>query len=938
MMRSSTAVLVALLTSAAVAQFPLHRSLEVSPGQQRPSITGIVQDTLGLLWAGSDLGILRTDGEQVDVILRTEDVHVNAIAAHKDGVIAALADGTVVRCGRDRCDTLLVDAKLAEHPVRSILLAAEGRVHLATYGDGLWTLHEGKVEHLNMASGLLDDHVNGLAALPDGRIVAATDQGLAVCGHGRVVEVFDGMKGAPDNLILSVAVDENGSVYAGTDGRGVFAWRPGTNVATLVDPAWDRGPVVSIAVHAGMVWAGTDHHGVALLGLAENANYRQHFGSGETARRCLGFFPDHEGAMWWCDGSALIHRADPAVLFVPEHEGADLRSITALCVDQDDRIWFATEKGLYRHSTAFSEDAHVTRIPLEVDPRTPIVSLAASMDGTVWAATFGAGVFAIQRDGNVRRYVKADGLGNDNVLAVRTRGDTVWFATLEGVSRWSRGRFQWLKGTAGFTFDVLPLGGDHALVATDGRGVLQWNGAVEPVASSARTYYSLVSDEKGGVWTCGPATGLCSVGQRSLSCVGAGRSPFDGDLFALGWSDGHAIAFGRTGTVALDPQSGRWTDLTARLGLEDIQAQLNVIARDKHGALWFGCDRGLVRLKLDDQHFQPDVPVIVTGLQVNGSPVGIEPLIRTTHDRNDITVRFTGLYYADPTALRFEYRVDQGRSVRTRDRELALPGLAPGQHTVRIRAFVGEPGPSSPWRTITIAVAAPWWSRVEVLVALGLFIGGVVYLLVRARDRRLRERERAEQEKVRFQLEALRSQVDPHFLFNSFNTLVALIETDTEKAVEHVDALSIFFRNMLVVRDKDLIPLHEELELLKSYFGLEQRRFGNAIGLFINLGGDVSRYSIVPLTLQLLVENALKHNAATVAQPLHVHVNVEVEMLVVRNTVRPRASAPRSTGFGLESIIKRYAALTPRPVEVVRGTDTFTVRIPLIAPDEHPDR
>ncbi|MBL7952106.1 MAG: histidine kinase [Flavobacteriales bacterium] len=934
------AVYVFLLLSFATtarAQFPLHRALVVSPGQQRPSITCMAQDTTGLLWLGSNMGLLRTDGEQVDVALRTEDVRVDALASTDAGVLVALGDGTLLRCDQHGCDTLLQDTLLAEHPVRAILARPGGEVFLATYGAGLWILHQGHVNRLDTGSGLLDDHVNGLAVLPDGRIVAATDQGLAICSRGRVVDSFDGARGAPDNLILCVAVDAKGVVHAGTDRAGPFSWKPGSlEVRAATD--WEHGAVVSLTVHAGSLWAGTERNGVVLVGEDERTLYEQRNGGAFTGRS-MSIFADREGAVWWCDGTERIHRADPAVLIIPEHDGVDMRGLSALCVDGQDRIWFATNSGLYCHSTAFSERVAVRRVDLIIDPRTPIVSLSAAADGTVWAATFGNGAFSVYPDGRVSHYTRSNGLGNDNVLAVRARGDTVWFATLDGISRWCNGRFEALVGTQGFTFDVLPLAGDHALIATDGRGLLRWeNGTVRPLNSPARTYYSLVSDEHGGVWTCGPATGLCSVGTSALSCVGAGRSPFDGDLFALGRSRGRTIAFGKTGTVALDPLSGRWTELTARLGLADVQAQLNVVANDAQGALWFGCDQGLVRLNLNEHHFRPDVPVIITDVEVDGTSVPVDPVVHTTHDRNDITVYFTALYYPEPGALRFEYRVGAGRIVRTRDREFALPSLPPGTHELQLRAFVGEPGPGSPWHTLVVQVAPPWWQRWQVMVPIVLALGALAYLFIRARDRRMRERERVEQEKVRFQLEALRSQVDPHFLFNSFNTLVALIETDREKAVEHVDALSTFFRSILVVRDKDVIPLDEELDLLQHYFGLERRRFGTAIDLFIHFVEVPSGYLIVPLTLQLLVENALKHNAATAQHPLHIHVSLEGDAIVVRNDVRPRVSSPRSTGFGLESIIKRYAAITPRAVEVLRGEGTFTVRIPLMHCDEHSDR
>lgn len=926
-----------LVPSLSQAQFPFLRSLEVRSGQRRPQITTLVQDSLGLIWTGSDIGVLRTDGESVDPMLHTEVTRVSAM--HPDGgsVIVALTNGSLFRCAKGICDTIVPDTRLAASPIRSIALLQNGIIGLGTYGAGVWFVKPDGLVRVALGQGLPDDHVNDIAVLDGQRVVVATDQGLAVVSPQGVEQVFDGAGGAPDNLVMAVAVMRDGTVVAGTHGHGVFRWRPGSRKAELLVPDWTHGPVTDIAVDDDRIWVGTARSGVVVFdGGPIPSIYNRPVPGGAVS----GLWRDREGAMWWCDGTEHIHRADPAILFVPEHEGLDLRTVSAVCVDGAERIWVATPAGIHHHPSAFGEGRHLTRIPLDLDQRTPVVSLAATRSGMIWAATFGSGVLAVSPSGEVRRYSTAHGLRNDNVLAVRALGDSVWFATLDGACLWDGRAFSNVKGTSGFAFDVLPLATDRALIATDGQGVLAYaDGEATTLRTEARTFYALVKDDGGSAWAMGPDAGLCRVAGGATVCLGADLPVFGGDLFALTISRGRVMVFGSAGAMALDPITGSWVDLSGRTGITGVQAELNAVARSADGSVWFACDRGLVRLRLNDHHFDVDIPVVMTGIFVNGDPMPDSDVIWTTYDRNDITLRFTGLHYSDPGGLRFEYRLGyDGDVLRTRDRELAFADLAPGTHHIQIRAFIGGSGTTAEWRTVTVHVAPPWWRRPWVIALLLLAVSGVVVAVVRTRERRMRDRERMEQEKVRFQLEALRSQVDPHFLFNSFNTLVSLIETEPGKAVEHVDDLSTFFRNILLVRDKDLIPLAEELELLRNYFDLEHRRFGSAIELVLNAQPVEKDLLIVPLTLQLLVENALKHNVATVQDPLAVQVSVIGDQVVVSNPIRPRATTASSTGFGLESIVKRYTAISSRPVAVERSSERFVVRIPLLKRDEHPAR
>jgi len=924
------ALLLVMASASGFAQFPLLRSLEVRSGQRRPQIAHVVQDASGLLWAGSDLGVMRTDGERVEAMIRMDGAQVTAMNVLGRDVLVAFSNGVLTSCSSMGCDTLLKDSLLAEHPLRAMAFGADGSICLASYGGGVLFWDSGVVQRLRYSDGLPDEHVNDVAWLEDDRFIVATDQGLAVLSPRGVESVFDGAAGAPDNLVMAVATLPDGSVVAGTDRSGVFQWRPGTNTARSIGTEQITSRVTDIAVEEHRVWVGTEDAGVVVIEMDSVASVYLHPG---TTGPITGMWTDREGQVWWCDGSERIHRADPAILYVPEHEGVDLRAVSALCVDGMDRIWFASPEGLFHHPTAFSEGRHLQRMSLQIDPRTPIVSLAATRSGTIWAATFGSGVFAITPSGEVRHHTEQGGLRNMNVLAARAAGDSVWFATLDGACLWDGNGFKDLVGTGGFTFDVLPQGKDQALVATDGQGILRYaDGSTESLRSSANTFYSLIADGASGqAWAMGPTAGICKVANGRANCTGAGLPLFKDDVFALAMVRDRVLALGKAGVWAHDPLSGAWIDLSGRIGTTGAEAELNAVARSNDGAVWFACDRGIVRLRLTERHFDNSIPVVITGILINGDPVPVATSVRTSHDRNDLTLRFAGINYPDPGRIRFEYSIgENGNVLRSRDRELAFTGLTPGVHRIRLRAFVEGMDGDAQWTTILITVAPPWW-RLPWVIALFVSLAlAILVLIIRARERRMRIREGLEQEKVRFQLEALRSQVDPHFLFNSFNTLAALIETDPPSALEHVDELSTFFRSILLVRDKDLIPLEEELELLHRYFGLEKHRFGAAIDLLVRIEEEIDAYRIVPLTLQLLMENALKHNVATVKEPLQVLVTIEAGDVVVRNAIRPRASAARSTGFGLESIIKRYSAISAKPVVVAPGGGEFSVRIPLI--------
>jgi sensor histidine kinase YesM len=184
-------------------------------------------------------------------------------------------------------------------------------------------------------------------------------------------------------------------------------------------------------------------------------------------------------------------------------------------------------------------------------------------------------------------------------------------------------------------------------------------------------------------------------------------------------------------------------------------------------------------------------------------------------------------------------------------------------------------------------------------------------------------------ERLEGQYQSLKDQLNPHFLFNSLNVLSNLVYEDADQANAFIEKLSGIYRYVLDVQYEELIPLERELAFAKNYLELQKLRFGDKLKYEVNVSDQI-KYNLPPLTLQLLLENAVKHNAATKKKPLHITILQEVDQLKISNTMSARSTAPEESGIGLKNIKERYGFLTEREISIISNEDTFTVIVPLL--------
>jgi two-component system, LytTR family, sensor kinase len=184
---------------------------------------------------------------------------------------------------------------------------------------------------------------------------------------------------------------------------------------------------------------------------------------------------------------------------------------------------------------------------------------------------------------------------------------------------------------------------------------------------------------------------------------------------------------------------------------------------------------------------------------------------------------------------------------------------------------------------------------------------------------------------TRAQLTVLKNELDPHFMYNSLNTLSWLIQKDSKKADDFIAKLSEVYRYFLVNKSNEQVTLAEEITFIKKYFSLLQLRYENKIALTIDLKDyNTKEITILPCALQLLVENAIKHNVFSAAEPLCIKVAINNENIYVVNTKRPGKIPHYSTKLGLSNLKERYQLVCKQPVTVESGRDYFMVSLPML--------
>lgn len=950
------------IVSAASAQVPFFKQVTVSGTGAQIRINALCQDSRLLIWIATSDGLYKYNGNGFDRVVFDDSLdsyEITAISALSNGGVAfGTKTGGLYRWKDDHLTAYSTGETNIGSSIGTIVPGKGNELWVATLGHGLMQLNGDKVKWYTVKDGLPDDYIYDIAIGDDGLIWVGSDGGLTSISPGASPKIrnYTTNEGLPDNIVRAVEPGVGGSIGVGTEEGGfcIFDSKKATFQSPPYFENWDKGSVTSLLKLENEFWIGTQKAGIIDYEFSSYKRTRlfsKDYGFDGTNVNCM--LKDHEGNIWIGSGMELYLSLGEKIEFKKQIEGVNLDNIHSIIADRTGKVWFSNDNGVFSYD-AFESFTNVTQ-PLLKTPfqKLNVISFYEDIYGFIWMGTFDKGVLRFDpKSGQGVIFDVAQGLTNSSVLSIDGSGSVVWLATLGGVSKCilldstlsGVGDFVSFSEENGlgnnFIYKVFVDSRHQVWFATDGKGLSCFkNGKFynysEREGLKSRVIYSITEDPYGMIWISSVSDGIYRFDGTSFRNFSIAQGLSEINVSALTTDQkGNLIVVHKKGIDIMDPSNYQVISFGNEMGISGIDPDVNAVHVDIQGNVWVGTQKGIIKLSLDKKVGEKKPVLLLNNILCFLEKVDTATVKAFGHDRNHISFDFIGLWYADPMKLSYQYKL-QGYNnewITTRDRFITFPNLRPGTYKFMLRASINGNFSDAQIITYSFKINFPIWQRGWFLILVTVVFIALLLWYIRNRDIRMKSIQAIQKEKIESQYEILKSQVNPHFLFNSFNTLITVIEDDKKVAVEYVNKLSDFFRSLLAYKDKDLITIKEELELVANYIFLQQKRYGSNFKVEIDLPGLVQeRYLIPPLGIQILLENCLKHNSVSRETPLLVEIYQEdYKFLIVKNNINEKMIKDPSTGIGLQNLKNRYRLLNDSVIEVTTEDGIFIVKLPLI--------
>ncbi|HSK13812.1 MAG TPA: two-component regulator propeller domain-containing protein [Phnomibacter sp.] len=638
---------------------------------------------------------------------------------------------------------------------------------------------------------------------------------------------------------------------------------------------------------------------------------------------------DDQGGLWFgtFDGVVYHNRATGVTKEYNNRPGKKdviyFNSVRGVVAEGPDHVWIATGRGINRLHKASGKMDHFT----EKDSVSTGFYFGACPDrqGNIWFPC---------RDGSGLYYFSKE-QQKFNSIATHPHLRRFTGTGCRYVYEDSRGRY-WI----GFN------GAGLAMYDPRTERTETWNSVPGKNGAISGNYVVDIKEDKDGKLWVSTFSGLTCIDAASMAIQNytTANGLLSNTVSSLGIDSLNRVWIGTArGLMMLDADRKLFTSFGLADGLPSIAFPEHPGLVTRNGDFIMPTLNGYVRF--DPEAFVPrrsKLPCYISGLQIAGEPKTFVPdegaTLKLPYFRNSITIHLVGINYTNPAQTWYAYRLEgfDKKWHYTQDPKVVYTNLPGGSYRFEYKAGTNAYEWDTDATILPIRIGTVFYKTAWFILLAAILLAGLLYWVYRLRLARqehlfeLQSRTQAlEKEKAMVMYENLKQHLNPHFLFNSLTSLSSLIRIDQQMAGDFLDRMSKIYRYILKNRDSETVTLQDELNFVSNFIELQKTRFESGLQVKVDVAEEHLYKKLAPVTLQNLVENAIKHNTTSKHKPLIIDVFVEDEYLVVRNNLQRKAFVETSNRTGLESMKDLYRYLSARPMMVEEDERFFKVKVPL---------
>jgi ligand-binding sensor domain-containing protein len=902
--------------------------------ESKHQYTTIHVDARNRIWIGTTEGLLRWKNHNTENVRLPEKFHITAIASIDNHLIIGTQNGHLI-CYNHKTNKIigrfLLKAEISD------ICAANESIYITTQGVGIIRVNLRTYTHWHANNILNDNFISRIRIDPKGMLWAATDRGIQCIDINGRVKALPISSGIPDRLVTCLDLKDS-LLLCGTQQGDLCEINLNTNKIHCFDKKQWHGAQLNDVRYLDRSIAIGSNKGAYVLSKTGVINEQV-----DSIEKCTKLTSDREGSIWFCSENSIQVSLHEQIKFVRHFFEAN-GIVHALITDKNGNLYVSYENRFIKYNW------HTRKIIQSTMPFAPnnydINTMFLGQYGRIWIGTSGNGLYTVDTATLYCRKVAIDrSVEHSGILSITGDQNTIWVSSLNGV--WYspidsqvlkfRSLEDQYKRKKYYVYQVKKDSRNNVWLATDGQGILllknhEMQNFSQNMHIRNKVFYGIEEDGIGQIWFNASNDGLYCLRNDRIVHLNSLNGLSSNDILSIcAYRKNFLIAVTSMGIDIIQVNNFTVSQMSFNSRKFKVKPIENAIISHVSNQIMIGTETGLIRYYLPSYKtiFGPSASIEhISVMEQSISPNQhlFEP------DENYFRFKIGGiLNHAETIYYRYRLLGLSDQWTVTIDKEVVYPRLMPGKYIFELETANNSSFFHADSERYDFIIKQPFYKQLWFIVSGLLSLMSLIWLLIRFRERRISRVQQLEKEKAIAEFETLKNQVNPHFLFNSFNTLIQVIDEDKEKAIEYTQMLSDYYRSLIRYRDEDLVHLDEEIMLLEKYIYLQKMRFGDSL-VFINScqNPELAHIQIPPLTLQLLAENAIKHNVVSQSKPLQIEIRFDEHFVVMSNNLNPKLTKEAGEHLGLKNIKNRYALFSRKSIQIVHTQQLFEVRLPLL--------